>query len=134
MRDFNNNRGGRSGGGDRRHGGGDFRRRDSGPREMFHAVCDECGKDCEVPFRPSGDKPIYCSDCFEKKNGGRGDAPRGRSFGGGDNTNKKLLEQVEMLNAKFDRILAVIEPKKVKVEEAVEVKKKSAKTSKKAEG
>ena len=33
-------------------------------REMFKAVCAECGKPCEVPFRPSGDRPIYCRDCF----------------------------------------------------------------------
>lgn len=30
------------------------------------AVCAECGKDCEVPFIPRGDKPVYCSDCFRK--------------------------------------------------------------------
>lgn len=33
-------------------------------REMFKAVCAECGKPCEVPFRPSGDRPVYCKDCF----------------------------------------------------------------------
>lgn len=33
-------------------------------REMFKAVCAECGKPCEVPFRPSGDRPVYCRDCF----------------------------------------------------------------------
>jgi CxxC-x17-CxxC domain-containing protein len=35
-------------------------------REMFPAVCAECGKDTEVPFRPRGDKPVYCSDCYRK--------------------------------------------------------------------
>jgi CxxC-x17-CxxC domain-containing protein len=34
-------------------------------REMFPAVCTQCGKDTQVPFRPRGDKPVYCSDCFE---------------------------------------------------------------------
>ncbi len=33
-------------------------------REMFKATCAECGKPCEVPFRPSGDRPVYCKDCF----------------------------------------------------------------------
>ena len=33
-------------------------------REMHPAVCAECGKDTMVPFRPRGDKPVYCSDCF----------------------------------------------------------------------
>jgi len=34
------------------------------PRQMFPAVCAECGKDTEVPFEPRGDKPVYCSDCY----------------------------------------------------------------------
>ncbi|MEK7614708.1 MAG: CxxC-x17-CxxC domain-containing protein [Patescibacteria group bacterium] len=34
---------------------------------MFKAICSECGKNCEVPFRPSGDKPVYCQDCFNRK-------------------------------------------------------------------
>jgi len=46
-----------SGGG---YGGGYSR----GPREMFDAVCARCGKDTQVPFRPTGARPVYCSDCF----------------------------------------------------------------------
>jgi CxxC-x17-CxxC domain-containing protein len=38
------------------------------PREMHKAKCSECGKDCEVPFKPSGDRPVYCKECFKKKN------------------------------------------------------------------
>lgn len=60
MKNFN--RGGRF----NKDKGRDYRRRDSGRPTMHRAVCDECGKDCEVPFRPTGDKPIYCSDCFKK--------------------------------------------------------------------
>lgn len=42
--------------------------------ELFKATCDKCHKSCEVPFRPSGDKPIYCRDCFvNKDDGGRGE-------------------------------------------------------------
>jgi CxxC-x17-CxxC domain-containing protein len=37
------------------------------PREMFEAVCANCGKTASVPFRPSGSKPVYCSDCFENR-------------------------------------------------------------------
>ena len=33
-------------------------------RQMFPAVCAECGKDTEVPFEPRGDRPVYCSDCY----------------------------------------------------------------------
>ncbi len=43
------------------------RQRDNrGFREMHQATCSQCGKDCQVPFRPTGDKPVYCSDCYEK--------------------------------------------------------------------
>ncbi len=45
-------------------GGGGY---GGGSREMHPAVCAQCGKDTEVPFRPSGDRPVYCSDCFSKR-------------------------------------------------------------------
>ena len=35
-----------------------------GPREMFTATCSNCGKEAQVPFRPTSGKPVYCSDCF----------------------------------------------------------------------
>ena len=57
----------RGGGGFRNdRGGGNFRR-NQGPREMHKAVCAECGNECEVPFKPSGDRPVYCRDCFDKQ-------------------------------------------------------------------
>jgi len=40
----------------------------SGPREMHKAVCSECKKDCEVPFKPTAGKPVYCKECYAKKN------------------------------------------------------------------
>ncbi len=44
--------------------GGGYDRND---REMHPAVCAECGKDTMVPFRPRGDRPVYCSDCFRRQ-------------------------------------------------------------------
>ena len=35
-------------------------------RQMFPVVCAECGKETEVPFMPRGDRPVYCSDCYNK--------------------------------------------------------------------
>jgi len=35
-------------------------------RQMFPAVCAECGKDTEVPFEPREGRPVYCSDCYSK--------------------------------------------------------------------
>src|SRR5215216_7165771 len=49
--------GGYSGG-----GGGGY---SSGPRQMYPAVCSECGRDTEVPFEPRSDKPVYCRECFQ---------------------------------------------------------------------
>jgi CxxC-x17-CxxC domain-containing protein len=37
----------------------------SGSREMHDATCAACGKACQVPFQPSGEKPVYCSECFQ---------------------------------------------------------------------
>ena len=37
------------------------------PREMFKATCAECKKECEVPFKPSGDRPVYCKECYSKR-------------------------------------------------------------------
>ena len=53
-------------GGGSSHGGGGGSRGgySSGPREMFSATCSSCGREAQVPFRPSGTKPVYCSDCF----------------------------------------------------------------------
>jgi len=42
-------------------------RSDRGPREMFSATCSSCGKEAQVPFRPTSGKPVYCSDCFQNQ-------------------------------------------------------------------
>lgn len=52
---------GNSGGGYSSGGGGGY---DRAPREMFTATCSNCGRDAQVPFRPTSGKPVYCSDCF----------------------------------------------------------------------
>src|SRR4030095_4953951 len=52
--------------------GGGYERRE---REMFPAVCAQCGKDTQVPFQPKTDRPVYCSDCYATQ--------RGSSYAGG---------------------------------------------------
>ena len=51
-----------------RHGEG---KQDGGFRErtLHKAICADCNKECEVPFRPSGDRPVYCRECFAKRKG-----------------------------------------------------------------
>jgi len=135
----------------RSFGGGDSR------RPLLHdAVCDECGKDCQVPFRPSGDKPVYCSNCFEKKGGNdsnrsrdRRDSSR-RSFGGGDSrrspqsnisdrNTSQLIEKIEILNTKLETIINLLssigQKKSGLVESRTEknIKSKSTKADKNTE-
>ena len=59
--------GGYSGGGG--GGGAGYGSRDRGPREMFSATCSNCGREAQVPFRPTSGKPVYCSDCFRSMRG-----------------------------------------------------------------
>ncbi len=91
MNNYNNrgssDRGGFKGG-DRgaRTGGSDFKKRSfgndrGGDREvtLYKATCADCHKVCEVPFRPNGEKPVFCRDCFGAK---RGNEERGDDRGG----------------------------------------------------
>lgn len=117
MGDFRRDSGKRFGG-----GGGGFRGRDGrqgrdrGPVTMHHAVCDQCGKDCEVPFRPSGDKPVYCDNCFAGKKSG-GDSRGGDRFVRKDfaskpassGSNDEVKKQLVMLNEKMERLIKAVE-------------------------
>mgnify|MGYP001581892045 CR=1 FL=1 len=39
------------------------------PREKHKAICSECKKECEVPFKPTEGKPVFCQECYRKKKG-----------------------------------------------------------------
>jgi CxxC-x17-CxxC domain-containing protein len=41
-----------------------------GGRPLYPAVCSDCSKETQVPFRPTAGKPVYCRDCFQKRSGG----------------------------------------------------------------
>lgn len=105
-----------------------FNRRDfgnsSGPRQMHKTICDGCGRDCEVPFRPSGDKPVYCSECFEKNREESGPRRfeersfrkprfenkdnRQNRFDNRDTRPPQNNDQYNTLNIKLDKILAIL--------------------------
>ncbi|MFQ5440370.1 MAG: CxxC-x17-CxxC domain-containing protein [Nitrosopumilaceae archaeon] len=38
--------------------------RDDRPREMHTATCGDCGNECQIPFKPKEDRPVYCKECF----------------------------------------------------------------------
>jgi len=119
---------------DRKNSSGrDFGGRDSRRPVLYDAVCDECGKSCKVPFRPSGNKPVYCSDCFEKRGGKGSDrsgrrTPRRRDFD--DRATSQLIEKIETLNAKLDKIIDLLSSAVKKKPELVKKKTKKNKKSK----
>ncbi len=81
---------------DRRSSGG----RDSYERPPMHdAVCHDCGQACQVPFRPNGSKPVFCSNCFKKEENG-GDAPR---FGMDDRRGGGSYPEKRMFSAECDK-------------------------------
>lgn len=94
---------GRSGGfGRRDRGSGGFERRRT---EMFDVTCDKCGEECKVPFKPTGGKPVFCSNCFEKQGGSSGSfSSRERSAQSGMSS-----EQFSTINKKLDKIIEFLE-------------------------
>ena len=129
MRNFNQGGGSRFGASNGNRGGGARFGSDRGPVTMHRAVCSKCGRDCEVPFRPTGDKPIYCNDCFGANRGGSGDRfPRrdfdsrsssrpsfssnrtSTDFGRGSSpVNDEVKKQLEFLGLKIDRLTKIVE-------------------------
>jgi CxxC-x17-CxxC domain-containing protein len=119
-----------------RRGGRDFGRRDSfggggrgGEKPGMHdAICSDCGKSCKVPFKPTGEKPIYCSECFENHGGSSRSSERpnrgenrfqGKRDGGFENRNttapkdnNQHKEQIDKLISKMDIIINLLSPKK----------------------
>lgn len=85
-------------------------------RQMHNAICNKCGKNCQVPFKPTGDKPIFCNDCF-----GKGD--------GKNKSSNEAVEQIKVLSAKIDKLIMMLAPKKI--EEQEEKTKTKIKTTKK---
>ena len=51
-------------------GGGGGYGGDRPARQMYTATCSSCGREARVPFQPRGDKPVYCSACFQQMGGG----------------------------------------------------------------
>ncbi|MBN1405010.1 MAG: hypothetical protein JW946_00640 [Candidatus Omnitrophica bacterium] len=52
------------------------------PGNRYQAICADCGEECELPFRPSGDRPVYCRACFSKRKSGDSRNNDSRSSGG----------------------------------------------------
>lgn len=101
MMDFNRNR--------RGDGGRKFEKKNFGKRNfgsgtphqgaMHQTTCAECGNSCEVPFKPSGDRPVFCNNCFRKDSN--------KSYHKNEDAGY-LKEQLKILDIKLDRILKIL--------------------------
>jgi CxxC-x17-CxxC domain-containing protein len=119
-------------------GGGD---RNGEERQMFKAVCSSCRQSCDVPFRPTGEKPVYCRECFTQ-NSPRTERPQGRSdgrrndFGKGghssheaprsaprENGNEDIKRQIANLEAKVDHILRLLNERPKDKDQKIEKEK-----------
>ena len=100
------------GGGFRGRGG-----RDRRPAEMHDVICDKCKKECQVPFRPTGDKPVLCSDCFRKEGGSRS---RDRPSQSGISS-----EQFNQINEKLDKIINILKDLEIDSDEESETDSKA---------
>lgn len=108
-------------------------------RQMFPTVCSSCGKNCMVPFEPSGSKPVYCNDCF-RRDDNRSDSGRFQDRGSRrpdferrNDSRPQNNEQLEAINRKLDKIMEMIaaghtkKEKKIKPEEIKTIPKKNFK-------
>ncbi|MFA6338685.1 MAG: CxxC-x17-CxxC domain-containing protein [Candidatus Paceibacterota bacterium] len=126
---FGGGRGGSSFGG--RGGRPSFGGGQGGFKDMHKAVCSECSQSCEVPFRPTNGKPVYCKDCFatkgderDSRGGDRGGDRGGRfpqrefnndrvqvkpAFVNTNGGNADVLKKIDELNVKIDRLAKAVE-------------------------
>jgi len=133
--------------GGNKFGGGGFGKRSFGGRgsdraEMHSAICDQCDKECQVPFKPTGDRPVFCNNCFKSQGekpgksdrkdfGDRGYEKRDRPEPNMENvyTTKgnagagnadQYKKQFDALNAKLDRIIKLLTEDEPEMLEAME--------------
>ena len=65
--------------------------------EMTKVTCSSCGDRCEVPFKPTSNKPVYCSECFSKKD----------KF-----SSEKPSKDLDIINEKLNKILRILESRR----------------------
>ena len=110
--------------------------------QMHETTCSDCGKRCEVPFRPTNEKPVYCNDCFQNHGGkARGfDRPDQRRDRFQDkrqdnfkdrNTDNQYKETIDRLVRKMDVIIDLLTAKQEKKETVKQEVKETVKPEKK---
>ena len=67
-------------------------KRDKRDFEMTKVTCSSCGVECEVPFKPTSNKPVYCDNCFSKK----------------DKVSSDKHSNLDIINEKLDKIMKAL--------------------------
>jgi CxxC-x17-CxxC domain-containing protein len=107
--------------------------------ELHQAICADCGKSCEVPFKPNGRKPVYCKDCFARNEGGGESGSRpARDFNltpkpfvkspsplGGDKRIDDMKVQLDSVNYKLEKLIKMLEGSKGEASKAAVVAPKT---------
>jgi len=81
--------------------------RDREEMQKFDAVCSKCGKACQVPFRPSNTRPVYCKDCFGAPREALASKKNAPATGG--KSIADLTRQIAAMNIKIDTVLKLLQ-------------------------
>ena len=89
----------------------EYRRSRKTALEMTAVVCARCGRDCEVPFKPTSNKPVYCRNCF--KVAGPESSRESREFAPKDRYTpysepKAQPSELDKINRKLDKIMRAL--------------------------
>jgi CxxC-x17-CxxC domain-containing protein len=91
--------------------GGSYKKDDA--VKLYDAVCSKCGKKCQVPFRPSNDRPVYCKDCFgapqQSTTGAKTFTSATSEARPEGKTIADLTRQIAAMNTKIDTMLKILE-------------------------
>ncbi len=72
----------------------DFGAKRTDRQEATKVICASCNKECEVPFKPRSNKPVYCNECFGKD-----------SFKKKGSSNSDVEKELALLHKKLDKIM-----------------------------
>lgn len=77
-----------------------FSKRTSDKKDLFKVICSKCGVECEVPFKPTNSKPVFCRDCFKKQ-----EEPKKESD---FELHKEYTAELQKINEKLNKIMKVL--------------------------
>lgn len=97
---FGGDRGGSKFGGARGNTGGGL--------TLFDVTCAQCGTATQVPFKPTGERPVLCRSCFNGGDGSASSAPR-KSYGNAGSGDAAVAAELRLINEKLDKIIEALD-------------------------